>query len=109
MTDWENIWRFNTSRFSVRLDVAHDDWMDLSWDEDGDVARQINAGILGHFQFRVTVSLNGVMLGTDYLGGCIYENPEDFRGNGYFRGMVMAAIADARAFLKASPSLRAAA
>ena len=106
---WETIWRFSTARFSIHLDCAHDPYMDLSWDEDGEATRNINAGIWGHYQFRVAVRINGVLIGTDYLGGCIYADPMGFRGDGYFRDMVRQAIKDARAFLGAMPTLRNAA
>lgn len=109
MTNWQTIWHFNTARFSVHLECAHDPYMDLSWDEDGEISRQINAGTLDHLQFRVAVRMNGVLCGTDYLGGCIYADPMDFRVDGYFQDMVRHAIKDARKFIGAMPSLRKAA
>lgn len=67
-----------------------------SVDDDGETARQIEAGTLQWFIARVTASKAGVELGSDYLGGCAYESAEDFLDCLYYPDMVDVAIAEAR-------------
>jgi hypothetical protein len=108
MTHWENIWSCETPQFRVAYDVAPDDDLDLSWDDDGSTREGLESGKYVAFIARVQVTHKdtGAELGADYLGGCIYESPEafiDHRGikahpgvGSYFSDMVRSAVAQAR-------------
>jgi hypothetical protein len=79
MTHWENIWSFNTAQFRVDFDVAEDCDLDLSWDDDGSTREGLESGKYVAFQARVAVLDNdGDIIGTDYLGNCIYESAQEF-------------------------------
>jgi hypothetical protein len=103
---WENIWSFRTKNFRVDYDVTDEDDLDLSWDEDGCVRQGLQSGKYVAFQARVAVYWKGHEIGADYLGGCIYENVEQFmdhRGikrqpncGSYFTDMIRTAIKEAR-------------
>lgn len=115
---YSNVWDFKTANFRVALECAPDYDLDLSWDEDGSVQRGLDDGRYIAFVAKVAVYdlTTGCEIGADYLGSCIYESAEAFidhrecgrqnrqhaaegkpgRCGSYFRGMVTAAIADAR-------------
>lgn len=121
-THWEEIWRFNTARFSVLCEVTpcQDDPADtFGFDEDIEAVRN---GEVEYFDARVrVVSAWGDELGSDYLGACAYKTTRELieghrtsdamdrncsimraaRGDNvsichYFPGMVAEAIAEAR-------------
>jgi hypothetical protein len=66
----------------------------------GEYQRQIDAGELEYFRVEVTVSLNGHLLGTDRLGGCLYEDFDDYlNDSGYYEDMVDVAMHNAKTSL----------
>ena len=87
--------------YTIELAVApeEDSPRDHFYSGDGDIdegiCRAINAGDLQWFVARVTASLDGVVLGTDYLEACCYESVRDFLTDGYYRDMVGQAITEA--------------
>jgi hypothetical protein len=127
------MWEFKTTNFTVRALIAPDDDLDLSWDDGGETAENLNSGLWEAFETEVTVSFRGAEIGADYLGGSIYEKPSEFftdhrspdpmnrncsimraaRGDKtsighYFPDMVRNAISEARKALAAVPKMRAA-
>src|SRR4051812_27979951 len=95
---WETVWMFSTERFDVALAVTNEDFDPAGhFDLDDDVAFAREGG-WHWFQARVEVKFrDGLVLGDDYLGGCSYDNLEDFmQPGGYFRDMVREAIRRAR-------------
>ena len=54
---------------------------------------------LFYFTAKVTAEIEGLELGSDYLGCCIYENENDFIQDTYFDDMVENAILDAQSKL----------
>ena len=80
----EKIYKFKTPRFTVGVRAFEDNDVDLSFDEDGSIAQQLNDGGLVAFQVQARVLFTGgfgspIELGEDGLGGCIYESPKAFR------------------------------
>ena len=73
------IYTFRTKNFAVQLSALPENDLDLSWDEDGSTAEGLESGELCAFCAEVLVLFHGIELGADYLGGCIYKRPEDFR------------------------------
>ena len=113
----QTVYQFKTRNFCVQFNALPEDCLDLSWDKDGSIARDLDSGDLCAFVAQVRVLFRGIELGTDYLGGCIYKSPEDFRDHlgvrqyerklsqergepvmvgSYFSGMVREAIKEAR-------------
>jgi len=110
------MWTFKTRNFTVEWAISPCEYLDLSWDDDGDVRDHLDAGLWEAFDSVVRVYYRGHEIGADYLGQSIYENPADFRdhigmndkGHGsYFSDMVRGAVAEARKALADSPRLRA--
>jgi hypothetical protein len=64
----------------------------LCWFEDQDIEdirRKIDNGTYLWFVARVEAYRHGVLLASDYLGGCLYESFEDFlQEGGYYEDMV---------------------
>lgn len=110
---------FNTRHFRVVIEAHADNEMDLSHDENADeTIEKLERGEWVAFQVaaRVILKDTGQELGTDHLGGCIYETIEAFadhrkcgkqnrkwerqgkrgRCGSYFSDMIGQAIAEAR-------------
>ncbi len=113
MSHWETVWKFETARCRVELAFAPDFDVDLSWDETGETRANLESGLWQAFQSRVTVTIDGVERGADYIVGSIYERPLDFidhRGmnaggyGSYFSDMVRGAIAEARKAMRSLPA-----
>lgn len=72
------------------------------WDVDSEeVLHKVETGLLVHFAVRVTVEIYHMgylpeEVGTAYLGGCIYQDFEDFRQSPYLQDLVQDAIHRAR-------------
>ena len=120
----EQIWKFETARFTVILECDFEDYPDISWDETGEVREKLESGEWGNYCFAVRVLCDDNEIATDYLGNSIYADPREFyiehlgiraqaRASGmnigcYFTDMVSRAIAEARKRLCNVPKLRCA-
>jgi len=110
-------WEFETANFRVAFESVPEYDLDMSWDDDGTVSEQLVNGEMVAFCARVAVYYHGSCIGEDYLGQCIYADPEEFRdhvgrkkGNApycgsYFSDMVAIAIANAREYLKTTQAI----
>lgn len=115
---------FSIGRFEIRADIEPSQDLDLSWDESGETAENLNSGLWEAFDTKVSVLLNGVEIASDWLCQSIYADPREFfsdhrsadpmnrncsimratnGGNAvichYLPGMVSQAIAEAREWL----------
>ena len=90
--------------FQISLSMAQEtdapDWYFESPEDEVETLRKIDAGIYLWFIARVDVHKRGILLSSDYLGGCCYESVKDFIDCGYFADMADTAIADAETVLK---------
>ena len=127
---WETVWRFNTARFQVKLQLAQDVGHQYDGDdENGETQAALDSGEYIAFDSRVVVYFDGREIGADYLGGSVYgcdtyqeffmahrdPNPENrncaatnakYSVCHYFPDMVRQAVAAARKTLSAAPKLR---
>ena len=105
------IWTFKTRNFAVVVDCDYEqDWLDLSWDETGEVAEKIVSGEWSAYTMRARLlDRFGKELVSDYLGQSIYADPMDFRDHigsqgkwgSYFTDMVRTVLDEGRAEIKA--------
>ena len=66
------------------------------------ICEDIDSGKYEWFVARVQAFKNGIELGTEYLGGCLYESPMQFvKDNDYYGDMVQSAIEEAKANIQA--------
>lgn len=64
---------------------------------DAEICEKIRNGTYEWFVAKVTASKNGIVLGTDYLGGCCYESCEEFvTDNDYYSDMIKVVIGEAQ-------------
>ena len=111
----ETIREFKTKNFRVIAQAFPED-EPVDVDDDGETQQAVDKGIYVHFRVEVRVLYKGNVLGTDHLGGCIYESIADFmdhkecgeqnrkwaeqgesaRCGSYFTDMINIAIAEAR-------------
>lgn len=98
-------------RFTVTVKALEELDLDLSFDDDGSVARALEAGELEAFTVEASCHLDGYELASDYLGNCIYPTPRAFMDHigiaahnrktghncgSYFSDMVRTVVRDAR-------------
>jgi hypothetical protein len=98
---YETIYTDTAAGFDIVFSVTHEDFApdwDFENEEDKqDTMRRIENGDLVWFVARVQAFKNGVLLGTDYLGGCCYDSYMQFVKDGdYYADMVETAISEAR-------------
>lgn len=116
------LYEFHTDRFTIACTADYDLDHDLSW-RDADQVAYDDAHGVEYYQFDVTVTYRGRIIGRSSLGGSGYSDPRTFvkehrdpnpmnrnctpmraaRGNvcicHYFPDMVREALAEARSFL----------
>ena len=87
--------------FSVAPETDAPDWDFDSEEDRQDLIDRINDGRLAWFVARVQAFKNGILLGTDYLGGCCYDSPMQFvNASDYYGDMVENVVAEAREALE---------
>ena len=127
----EPIWCFVTRAFTVRVDALPEEDLDLSWDDTGEVARDLESGRYTAFCARAQVlDAEGRVLAADYLSNCIsgsfaefgssHRGPDPLNRNSsimraargsntvichYFPDMVRIVCREARAALRAHAAL----
>ena len=83
--------------FSVAPEIDAPDWDFESEEDRQDLLNRIERGDLAWFIARVQAYKNGILLGTDYLGGCCYDSPAQFvEASDYYGEMVENVIEEAR-------------
>jgi hypothetical protein len=109
-TYWEKLGEETAEGFDIVFSVAPEDihpadCFDTSIDPDTgkpyhdipEMLRRIDNGSLSWFVARVQAFKKGILLGSEYLGGNLYENPSDFMTEeGYYQAMRDTAIAEAK-------------
>ena len=100
MTYFETIHRENAAGFEIVFSTAPEE--EPPDFDDAETLARISSGELCWFVARVEAFKCGVLLGSDYLGGCCYDSPRQFiEASDYYGGMVENAVAEARVKLKA--------
>ena len=101
MRNYETIHTEDTRGFHVVFSVTPEDshprdCFDLTEEELKDLCDKIDRGLYAWFDARIDVYQDGMLLGSDFLGGCLYETPMHFvKESEYYDDMINNAIADA--------------
>jgi hypothetical protein len=89
---YETIKTEDTQGFQIVFSVCPEDMHPReSFDTDDldDICRKIDSGAYVWFTARVDAYRHGVLLASDYLGGCLYDSYADFLAEGgYYEDMV---------------------
>lgn len=105
MKYFETIHEETHQGYTIRFSVAPED-MEPDWDFETEEERQqllddINEGRLAWFIAKVEAIKEGIVLGTDYLGGCCYASPMQFvKDNDYYADMVVNVVQQANATIE---------
>jgi hypothetical protein len=100
--EYETIYTEDTQGFHIMFSVAHEDshprdMFDDSVTDIEELCRKIDNGVYSWFVARVEAYKHGILLGTDYLGGCLYDSPMQFvKEDSYYSDMVDNAISEAK-------------
>jgi len=112
MRHYETIHTDDLRGFHVVFSVTHEDAhpRDVFDDSESEIAElcdKIDRGLYVWFCARIEVYQQGILLGSDYLGCCLYEDAKQFvTESGYYDDMVNNAIAEAESNLNKLFALR---
>ena len=98
---YDEIGSFERDGFSIIVDKTYEDIhpSDSFDDECFDIKEMcddIDSGKLDWFMLRVRVLVEGLELGSAYLGGCLYENPKDVLTDGTAEDLISEALIEAK-------------
>jgi len=101
MKHYETIKTEDTQGFHIVCSIAYEDshpsdYFDDSVDDIDDICRKIDNGTYQWFIARVEAYKNGILLGSDYLGCCLYESYQEFLEDAYYEDLVAGAIMEAQ-------------
>ena len=83
--------------FSVGPEYMEPDWDFENEQDRRDTLDRIERGDLAYFVARVQAFKNGILLATDYLGGCCYDSVKQFIDHSdYYGDMVERVVGEAR-------------
>lgn len=72
------------------------DWEGDSEEDRQELLRRIDNGTMLWFCAKVSAHKNGIELASDYLGGCCYDDVNDFvKNSGYYDAMIETVIDEA--------------
>lgn len=77
MRNYEEVWRFETARFTIVGEVTDEEMSPEEQFSDRRDVEAIRNGEVQWFCARVRVLLDGQEVGSDHLGGCAYHRPLD--------------------------------
>jgi hypothetical protein len=99
MQHWETLAEYDRDGFRVIVDKTWEDThpRDLFEAEDvEEICRKIDQGLYDWFQLRVRVMLDGIELGSAYLGGCCYDDARSVLTDGVAEDMIWDAQHEAK-------------
>jgi len=101
MRDYYHLATYERDGFTVIVDktwedVAISDCFDDSCYDIADMERKVNNCDLDWFMLRVRVMVEGLELGSHYLGGCLYEDARDVLTDGTAEDCIGEALYEAK-------------
>ena len=105
MTHYETIHTEDVNGFHIVFSAAYEDMhprdcFDDTVDEIDEICRKIDNGTYVWFIARVEAYKHGIMLGTSYLGGNLYDSFKDFINDEYYEDLMCQAIDEAKGNLE---------
>lgn len=102
MSHYDLIQRFERDGFTVIVDKTYEDTnprdsFDDSVTDIKEILRKIDNGTYEWFMLRVRVLVEGLELGSAYLGGCLYEDPREVLSDGTAEDFIDEAMKEAKA------------
>jgi hypothetical protein len=102
MRYYDRLAEFERDDFEVIVDktwedISIRDCFDDSCFDIKDMEDKVNSGQLDWFMLRVRVLVEGLELGSSYLGGCLYEDAREVLKDGTAEDLIAQALDEARA------------
>jgi hypothetical protein len=98
---YDTITQFERDGYDIIVDKTYEDidpWDQLSecFDSKEQLYADIDSGKYEWFMLRVRVMVEGMELGSTYLGGCLYERAEEVVMDGTVEDCLIEALAEAK-------------
>lgn len=98
---YDEIASFERDGFFIIVDKTYEDLnprdsFDDSCHDVDEICKDIDNGNLEWFMLRVRVLVEGLELGSAYLGGCLYEDPKEILTDGTAEDFIAEAMTEAK-------------
>ena len=101
MRYYDTLAEFERDGYDIIVDKTYEDLnprdcFDESCTDINEIIKDIDRGHLDWFMLRVRVMVEGLELGSAYLGGCLYEDPKDVLTDGTAEDFIAEAMVEAK-------------
>ena len=101
MRYYDTLAEFERDGYDIIVDKSYEDLdprdsFDESCTDIDEIIKDIDRGHLDWFMLRVRVMVEGLELGSAYLGGCLYEDPKDVLTDGTAEDFIAEAMVEAK-------------
>ena len=97
---YDTIAEFERDGYDIIVDKTYEDLNPRDCFDDchdvDEIIKDINRGHLEWFMLRVRVLVEGLELGSAYLGGCLYEDPKEILTDGTAEDFIAEAMVEAK-------------
>ena len=96
---YDTIAEFTRDGFDIIVDKTYEDMHPrdcFDTDDIDAIVKDIDRGHLDWFMLRVRVLVEGLELGSAYLGGCLYEDPNEVLTDGVAEDFIAEAMKEAK-------------
>ena len=99
MQYYDELAQYERDGFTIIVDKTYED-IDprgqFDTDDIEEIIKDIDRGHLEWFMLRVRVLVEGLELSSEYLGGCLYEDPREILTDGTAEDIIDTAMTDAK-------------
>ena len=101
MRYYDTLAEFERDGYDIIVDKTYEDLnprdsFDESCTDIDEIIKDIDRGHLEWFMLRVRVLVEGLELGSAYLGGCLYEDPKEVLTDGTAEDFIAEAMVEAK-------------
>ena len=98
---YDTLAEFERNGYDIIVDKTYEDMhvshcFDDSVHDIDEIIKDIDRGHLEWFMLRVRVLVEGLELASDYLGGCLYEDPKEILTDGTAEDIIDTAMTSAK-------------
>jgi hypothetical protein len=99
MRYYDTLAEFERDGYDIIVDKTYEDLNPrdmFDTDDIDEIIKDIDRGHLEWFMLRVRVLVEGLELGSAYLGGCLYEDPREILSDGTAEDFIASAMVEAK-------------
>jgi hypothetical protein len=99
MRYYDTLAEFERDGYDIIVDKTYEDLNPrdcFDTDDIDEIIKDIDRGHLEWFMLRVRVLVEGLELGSAYLGGCLYEDPREILSDGTAEDFIAEAMKEAK-------------